>query len=82
VTYLTDKTKDWLASELPSLIWCDRFGFGVIGEPDLEPLQTVLLTDDIMAASNRILELISGRYVRHANYVQAIRSSMRTIRAT
>ena len=73
IAYLTEKTRDWLASGLPSLVWSDRFGFGVIGEPDLEPLQTVLMTDDVMGASNRILELIAGRYVRHANYVQAIR---------
>ena len=71
--YLTDKTKNWLASELPSLIWRDRFGFGVIGDPDLAPLQTALITDNVMGASNRILELITGRYMRHANYVQVMR---------
>jgi hypothetical protein len=72
-TYLTDKTHNWLASELPSLCWRDRFGFGVIGEPDLKPLQTVLMTDNVLAASNRILDLITGEYVRHANYIQTMR---------
>ncbi len=70
--YLTGKTKGWLASDMPSLVWRDEIAFGVVGEPDLEPLQEVLKTDDVMAASNRMLELITGRYVRHANYVQAI----------
>jgi hypothetical protein len=70
--YLTGKTKQWLASELPSLVWRDHFGFGVIGELDLDPLQSVLVKDDVMAAGTRILELLTGRYVRHANYVQVL----------
>jgi hypothetical protein len=72
--YLTRKTKEWLASGLPSLLWNDRFGYGVVGALDLEPLQTVLEDKPVLAAGTRILELLAGRYVRRANYVQALRA--------
>jgi hypothetical protein len=71
--YLTDKVWEWLASERPSLLWNDAIGNGVVGDLDLEPLRTVLATDNVLGASSRILQLLTGRYIRNANYVTATR---------
>jgi hypothetical protein len=71
--YLTTKALAWINSGLPSLLWNDDVGQGAIGELDLEPLRDVLKDNVVMASSSRILELLAGRYVRHANYVQVIR---------
>jgi len=71
--YLTGKVKEWLASSLPSLLWNDAVGYGVVGALDLEPLRSVLATDHVLAAGSRIFELLNGRYVRFANYIQLLR---------
>jgi hypothetical protein len=71
--YLTTKALAWIHSDLPSLLWNDGVGRGSIGELDLKPLRDVLKDNVVMASSSRILELLAGRYVRHANYVQVIR---------
>jgi hypothetical protein len=71
--YLTRKTHQWLASGLPSLLWDDEVSRGVIGDLDLDRLREVLIDNNVLVASSRIHELLTGRYVRHANYVQALR---------
>ena len=71
--YLTRKTKEWATSGLPSLLWKDDICHGVIGELDLQPLRAVLTDNKVLAASSRIHELLTGRYVRHANYAQVLR---------
>jgi hypothetical protein len=72
--YLTDKLSEWLASGQPSLLWKDEIGQGVIGDLDLEPLQKILETgDEVLTAGTRIREILSGRYIRHANYLQVMR---------
>ena len=40
---------------------------------DIAPLQAILDTDEVLMASTRLQEILSGRYVRHANYLQALR---------
>ncbi len=40
---------------------------------DLDPLREVLDDHHVLASSSRMLELLSGRYVRHANYIQLSR---------
>src|SRR5690606_5136889 len=45
---------------------------GVIGAMDLSRLQRVLETDDVLSAGTRLHELLTGRYIRHANYNQVI----------
>lgn len=74
--YLARKVEQWLASSLPSLLWNDEIGYGAVGDLDLGPLRSVLATDDVMGASSRILELLSGRYIRNANYVSAMRVNL------
>ena len=72
-TYLLDTLSEWLSSGLPSLLWRNAISEGVIGELDIAPLQAILDTDEVLMASTRLQELLSGRYVRHANYLQALR---------
>lgn len=71
--YLAEKAREWLASGLPSLLWKDGISEGVIGEMDLTPLKEVLRNDDVLAAGTRLHQLLTGRYIRHANYVQLLR---------
>lgn len=68
--YLTEKSLEWLRSDLPSLLWSDDVSYGAMGELDLDPLREVLADHHVLASSSRMLELLSGRYVRHANFVQ------------
>lgn len=66
--YLTDKVRLWLSSSRPSLEWSDVVADGEIRTLDLRPLQRVLKTDYVLAASSRALELLTGRYVRNESY--------------
>lgn len=76
--YFLRKVREWRASERPSLLWKDGISEGVIGGLDMEPLQDVLQDNDVLAAGTRLHELLSGRYVRHANYNQIIRYQWET----
>lgn len=72
--YLMDKVKRWLASSQTSLSWDDATGWGTISELDLLPLQKVLSTDNVLGSSHRILELLTGHYIRNANYRTMLRT--------
>ncbi len=72
--YLARKVAQWLASGEAKLTWDDAIATGCVSELDLKPLQEVLKTDMVLASSNRILQLLTGRYVRNANYRTALRT--------
>ncbi len=72
--YLLDKVSTWLGSELPSLVWGDDVARGTVGEPDLGSLQEVLKTDEVLVAGTRLQELLTGEYVRHARFLQVLRT--------
>lgn len=71
--YFIGKIVEWQSTRRPSLLWKDNISEGVIGEMDLGPLQRVLETNDVLSAGTRLHELLTGRYIRHANYNQVIR---------
>ena len=62
-----------MASGLTSLNWQDDIGHGVIGKLNLEPLRDILVHNNVLVSSSRILELLTGQYVRNGNYVQLLR---------
>ncbi len=68
--YIFEMCSSWISSRLPSMLWSDHISRGAIGELDLAPLRKVLETDDVLIAGTRLHELLSGRYIRHANYLQ------------
>lgn len=72
-TYLTEKVREWLASGAPHIGWEDVVSNGLLRKLDLRPLQEALRTDDILTAGTRMQQLLSGQYVRHANYLQAVK---------
>lgn len=74
-SYLVGKVDAWLRSGRPSLLWNDEIGHGVVGEPDLAPLNAVLETDDVLTAGSKVLSLITGSYRRHENYIQGLRTA-------
>lgn len=73
-TYLLDKIATWLESGLPSLIWGDDIAHGIVGEPDLGPLQEVLKSNEVLSAGTRLQELLTGEYVRHGRFLQVLRT--------
>ena len=72
--YLKDKVLSWLASGQDRLAWDDAIASGSIGTLDLRPLQAVLSKDLVLGSSHRILELLTGRYVRNARYRTLLRT--------
>lgn len=66
--YLRDKVRAWLADGQRPLSWRDAIGSGTIATLDLAPLQAVLATDHVLGTSSRILQLLTGEYVRNANH--------------
>jgi hypothetical protein len=71
--YLIGRVREWMSSGMPSLLWEDEVARGAIGELDLDPLREVLENNDVLVNSTRLQELLSGRYIRHANYLQVTR---------
>lgn len=72
--YLKAKVLEWLASGRKQLTWTDATAAGSIAALDLRPLQKLLSTDLVLGSSHRILELLTGRYVRNANYQTLLRT--------
>lgn len=72
--YLKTKVSEWLSSANPSLVWSDATASGHIAPLDLRPLQKVLSTDLLLGSSHRVLELLTGRYVRNARYQTLLRT--------
>lgn len=66
--YLAEKVHRWLTSGREGLSWDDAIATGSIETLDLKPLRSVLATDMVLSSSHRILELLTGRYVRNAQY--------------
>lgn len=73
--YLSAKVHRWLASGQSRMAWDDDISSGEISRLDLRPLQKVLATDLVLGSSMRILELLTGRYLRHANYRTMLRTT-------
>lgn len=72
--YLFAKVDRWLASGQSRMAWDDDISSGEISRLDMRPLQKVLATDYVLGSSMRILELLTGRYLRHANYRTMLRT--------
>ena len=64
-----------MSSKKKELAWSDSTAVGHIAVLDLRPLQKVLSNNLVLGSSHRIMELLTGRYVRNANY----RTLLRTI---
>lgn len=74
--YLNVKVREWLASGKKVLAWSDAIAVGRIAALDLRPLQKVLSTDLVLGSSHRILELLTGRYIRNAKYQTLLRTKL------
>ena len=77
-SYMTIKTKDFLASEQYSLLWNDEISGGSIGEMDLSPLQQLLKTDSVLVSGSKMLALLLGRYIRGANMIWVLSAKSET----
>jgi hypothetical protein len=55
------------------ILWDDAFSAGFIRTLDLRPLREVLKTDIVLAGSSRLIQLLTGQYIRHAPYNSALR---------
>lgn len=71
--YIGMKASDWLSSgALRPLTWSDPISKGKFERLNLQPLQTLLSTDDVALNSSRLLELLTGRYKRNARVITAL----------
>jgi len=73
--YLKAKVLEWVVSGKKEMAWHDATAVGSIAALDLRPLQKVLSTDLVLGSSHRILELLTGRYVRNASYQTLLRTT-------
>jgi hypothetical protein len=71
--YLSHRVQDFLLSEHSSLLWDDAIAAGSMGDLDLKPLQAVLATDDVLIASTRMQQLLTGSYARDASMLTALK---------
>lgn len=71
--YLSDKVQRWLAFSRSPFRWDDEIGSGSVEHLDLQPLQTLLSTDIVLGISPKMLQLLTGRYIRNASYIWGIR---------
>jgi hypothetical protein len=72
--YLKEKVDEWLKSGKKDMAWSDATAIGNISLLNLAPLQDCLLNDWVLGTSHRILELLTGSYVRNAKYQTMLRS--------
>ncbi|WP_144436083.1 transposase [Roseibium album] len=63
--YLVRHVIDFLHSGKNSNLWTDDFAFGVIGDLDLEPLQTALKNGYLLYPSPVYNKLLTGTYIRY-----------------
>ncbi|MBK1781733.1 hypothetical protein JHL22_10935 [Advenella sp. WQ 585] len=73
--YLKTIVHKWLRSGKKEMVWSDETAVGSIAMLDLHPLQSVLSTDRVLGSSHRMLELLTGSYVRNANYKTLLRKT-------
>ncbi len=70
--YLTNAVKRWLGSAGQPYSWKDRHGRGRIETMNLEPLRAELADSEILTGSTRIIELLTGRYLRHQSMITTL----------
>ena len=71
--YLMTKVIEWMDSGFKNIGWSDATADGSICVLDLRPLRQVLATDMVLGSSHRITELLTGNYVRNAQYQTKLR---------
>jgi hypothetical protein len=72
--YLREHMIRFIKSGLQPGQWDDAISTGSVNQLDLSPLRTVLKTDVVLGSGTRILQLLSGEYIRHANYISSMRA--------
>jgi hypothetical protein len=72
--YLREHMIRFLKSGLQPGRWDDAISTGSVKQLDLSPLRTVLKTDVVLGSGTRMLQLLSGEYIRHANYISSMRA--------
>lgn len=65
--YLTRYVAAFLRSGRENTLWSDEFASGIIGDLDLEPLQTALKVGHILYPGPVYNKLLTGSYIRYDN---------------
>jgi hypothetical protein len=71
--YLLHRTKEFVKSEMPSLLWDDDVSSGVIGDLDLTPVQESLRTGYLLHPGPVFQKLLTGSYRRYDCMIEAVR---------
>ena len=72
--YLRDHMIRFIKSGRARQEWSDGLSKGFVRPLDLSPLRKVLSTDQVLSSGTRILELLSGAYVRNASYISSLKA--------
>lgn len=65
--YLSDHAIEFLKSSRENSLWLDNYAYGVIGELDLNPLQTALKDGYLLYPGPIYHKLLTGEYIRYDN---------------
>jgi hypothetical protein len=76
--YLLHRTKEFVKSEAPSLLWDDDISSGVIGDLDLTPIQESLKTGYLLHPGPVFQKLLTGSYRRYDSMIEAVRVTRAT----
>lgn len=62
----------WLESPFSLVSWDDEIGCGFVKPPDLSALKKELANNYILSAGPRVIELLTGQYIRNASYLSSL----------
>lgn len=71
--YLLHRTKQFVKSGMPSLLWDDDIASGVIGDLDLTPIQESLKTGYLLHPGPVFNKLLTGSYRRYDSMIEVTR---------
>jgi hypothetical protein len=72
-SYLLHRTRQFVKSGMPSLLWDDNIASGVIGDLDLTPIQESLKTGYLLHPGPVFNKLLTGSYRRYGGMIEVTR---------
>jgi hypothetical protein len=76
--YLLHRTREFVKSGMPSLLWDDDISSGVIGDLDLNPILESLKTGYLLHPGPVFQKLLTGSYRRYDSMIEAVRMKRAT----
>ncbi len=74
--YMIQKVGAWLRSGKKHFSWNEKESSGWIRDLDLRPLQAELENSCVMHGSSRLVELLTGEYIKNRSFLQSLRMKL------